>query len=70
MQKFSRDHETHETIWRLKNNRPISHTDLRALDAIVFGEVGLDQSASKSGGQLLAIVPPAGDTSKAHAAFD
>jgi type I restriction enzyme R subunit len=28
MQKFIRDHEAHITIQRLKNNQPISHTDL------------------------------------------
>ena len=40
MQKFIRDHETHVTIQRLKNNQPISHTDLESLEAIVFAEDG------------------------------
>jgi type I restriction enzyme R subunit len=40
MQKFVRDHETHDTIQRLKTNRPISTRDLTKLEAIVFGEDG------------------------------
>ncbi len=40
MEKFVRDHETHETIQRLKNNQPISQTDLQSLEDIVFGDNG------------------------------
>ena len=40
MQKFIREHETHATIQRLKNNEPVTATDMAALESIVFGEGG------------------------------
>jgi type I restriction enzyme, R subunit len=40
MQKFIRDHETHVTIQRLKNNRPITRADLESLESLVFGADG------------------------------
>jgi len=40
VQCFVRDHQDHATIRRLKNNEPISKTDITALETILFAEDG------------------------------
>ena len=40
VQRFIRDHQDHITIRRLKNNEPISTTDITALEDILFSEDG------------------------------
>ncbi len=40
VQRFIHDHEDHITIRRLKNNEPISETDIKALEDILFAEDG------------------------------
>ncbi len=40
VQRFIRDHQDHITIRRLKNNQPISKTDIAALEEILFSEDG------------------------------
>ncbi len=40
LQKFIREHEAHATIQRLRNNEPITATDMAALESIVLGEGG------------------------------
>ena len=41
VQKYIREHEDHLTIRRLKNNEPISKTDIKALEDILFSEEGV-----------------------------
>jgi type I restriction enzyme, R subunit len=40
VQRFVRDHQDHVTIRRLKNNEPVSKTDIAALENILFAEDG------------------------------
>lgn len=40
VQRFVRDHQDHVTIRRLKNNEPVSKTDIAALEDILFAEDG------------------------------
>lgn len=40
VEKFIREDEYHETIQRLKHNRPINAADIEALESILFSENG------------------------------
>ena len=40
VQRYIRDHQDHVTIRRLKNNKPVSDTDIVALEDILFAEDG------------------------------
>jgi len=40
VQRFIRDHQNHITIRRLKNNEPVSKTDIEALEDILFSDDG------------------------------
>ena len=40
MQRYIRDHQDHLTIRRLKNNEPVSKTDIAALEDILFAADG------------------------------
>ena len=40
VQRFIRDHQDHVTIRRLKNNEPVTPTDIAALEIILFAEGG------------------------------
>ncbi|MCU7805661.1 MAG: DEAD/DEAH box helicase family protein [Candidatus Thiodiazotropha sp. (ex Lucinoma borealis)] len=40
VQRYIRDHQDHVTIRRLKNNEPVTETDIAALEDILFSEEG------------------------------
>lgn len=40
VQRYIRDHQDHLTVRRLKNNEPVTETDIRALEDILFAEDG------------------------------
>lgn len=40
VQRYIRDHQDHLTVRRLKNNEPVTETDIRALEDILFSEDG------------------------------
>ena len=40
VEKFIREHETHVTIHKLKQNQPISEPDIAALEEILFSDEG------------------------------
>ncbi len=41
VERFIREHENHPAIQHLKNNQPISITDINALESLLFGNNGL-----------------------------
>ncbi|MDH5547136.1 MAG: DEAD/DEAH box helicase family protein [Gammaproteobacteria bacterium] len=40
VQRYIREHQDHITIRRLKNNQPVTQTDIKALEDILFSELG------------------------------
>jgi len=48
--KYLREHEDHISIYKLKNNKPLTGTDLKALEQILWGEVGTKADYEKDFG--------------------
>ncbi len=47
---YLREHEDHLAIYKLKNNKPITNTDIQALEHILWGEIGTREDYEKDFG--------------------